>query len=1073
MKKWKKRLGTVGIFASLFGVATASSYFIAANGLKKPAVQQESEPDKPGFLDRLLSSITGKSRIDIEANFSLSKGVDSLDLNLKGQVNNLIGEQITDIHLDEASLNSELQIDFNGARLNADFDYEQGKIFLAIPDKAYFYMPTNNILDVIDMIPTNNGALEAPSIFDNLDLEGLIATISQIELEDGVALTGGRGYYYTIKLALGDPELEENPLLKDGLNIHILTDINYNLIGLRSDRLIIDGAITFFNVSFKSYAEGEEKPEYTGHVSVTTPTLEVPEVNYLNRGENIYLPFAPALNIFDSLAKIVTKENFGANINFSLKQKSAAYNLISANIDLNANSKDKKFSIETHVAKQQEFDTAPLSFDPLIFYYLNDTIYAKFHKVAVSLETNTIAELINYATSQISDDMIAALLDSVSSMSGSLDLDEISSLPQKLFDTVGRITVSGNDAAAELGMKFNLAPFGVADLGDINVTIGYSASVKDGISYFRVDSNELSNMELHIQVSFVDYTDFSVNSDEYEELTPLVVLIKSGLNLIDNEEWGGKYRIELNGSIDDGDESTLDINIPKGDTSTKNPVKSSFIQFDLNKMLENKAFALKDLDMNGEIHLVDPDLYGHNIVIDKQPTNSNFLFAYNDALKGKFDSDVLSQMMELIMDVITNPDDHFLELFGDIIQRLNDSVLVQGINGNYALLLTYEYLSNVVIEKEYIEFDLSLDILNFGEKHVHIRVDNAYDHEATMESGSIVGARITKISISELEILGKTMNFEFNLKHYPSGEEFTASEQARLNPIEDYMDFSSIKLLLELGIHTSKFNYYELSADINATVYGLLGSKLFNIKVGTEIRIRNDHGDVDLDVFFMNIPVIPVFAGDADGYNGSSNRQAHICLHNGLFYIERTEKVSSGALWWKKDYDYKLQRVCTPQYFNDHIDTILLQDILNASSIVTSLIDNSGGATGDYQIEYEKILKYFGYYPEAKEFRFDLNLNTVVGNANLFNSTSLEIYEGVSKEDGVTGIFNKIKASLVLSFGLSIQIDFDINLDNYFVDIENGAHSIDYMTNPTTGIIARLSGLTVDNQSATIVAIER
>ena len=257
------------------------------------------------------------------------------------------------------------------------------------------------------------------------------------------------------------------------------------------------------------------------------------------------------------------------------------------------------------------------------------------------------------------------------------------------------------------------------------------------------------------------------------------------------------------------------------------------------------------------------------------------------------------------------------------------------------------------------------------------------------------------------------------------------------------MDFSDIKTLLELGINTSKFNYYHLAGDVTLNIEtALLSIGVFNLDIPIDIKVLNNHGKVKVAVEFTNLPMLSIIGinltPNNDGYTSAQNRKASFYWTDDLFYVYRTEQAKEKS-WLgtpKGDFhDFELYGKYDGEYFLDNIIEILLRDILSLSDTIYDLIDSSatsGGSGEAHQIQYENVVSNFVFQKNEGIFKVGLDLNELTG-LDLFNSTELTI-----KEDKNANILNDIYAVVSMTVGLKMTATIDIMLlDDYVENIDD------------------------------------
>ena len=965
-----KFLIKAGIYAGLFACSTGATFLIASNRGSSTATSRDTAgnptelggtyaplPETAG--QRLLSSVMGYEGIELNGNLGIELGAGvsiNLDLNGKGSI-----QDIEDI---------KLLVDYNakvsGIDMAGQIGYFADTLTFSVKDKAYFYLEKADLMDFVEMIPNYGFSIELPDAFKNIDAAGLLEKINKIDVEDRKTIDDGNSYFYTFTLGEGE----------GALPLYIVTDLEDNFLGIRTDTFTFKGTTFSLNVSLK---------EIIGDLGIANPRSdEIIGPKYIN--------FKPAFGLFDAVMNLTKKQTIGANLTLDIKKdvEGVKEDFLAGNLDLNMDLNNKKYGIR---AKVDEHNRSHV----LNFNYVNDTIYASFHKVKVSLEKSTVSDLINYALTQIGEDTINELMNKLTSMAGSIDLESITS---NLYSSFASISL--NDEELALGVDLN--PFNVDS--KFNVVLNFANKQINSIS---ITNLVIKDYVANVAINFADYVDFSVNPEEYTALEPASTLVQAIMNMIPQKQ----FRFELNGSVDDKDDSTKPVNFDGG------------FQFDLNDKLGY-----------GEIDIVDKKNYNHNIKVEEVEA-TDFKFAYNDTLYGKFDSNTVSELIDLIKGIITEPDDHFIELFGDLLEKIQNSPLMQGINGDYGLLLEYEYISNLKISETQLSMDFSLALVGFDDTF-HIEINYSGDPEKGADDAKIESARI-----SDLELLGMEVNLDVDVKDWDESKDAERLSNSHSEARYEYMDFSNIKTLFALGIKTSKYNYYHFSADLDLQIKTKLlgiGGSLATIPV--DIKVLTVHGDVKVAAEFTSLPIVAVLT--PSDYASAKDRKASIYWHDNTFYVYRTEQGKKKGFLGIGTGDYHAYEVYGKydnEYFLDNVLDILLNDVLSVGDTISGLIDNSVNNSSDnYQMRYEKLLKSFHYSKSDGVFTIGLDLNEMTGKS-MFDSTTLKVFE-----DKSNGILKGIDATVVMSFGLNIIADVSIDLlDDYVIDVDNGKVKLDKM----------------------------
>ena len=935
--------------------------FLLTFCIAKGANKQSKNPTKPQDIiqvedvetagSKLLNSILTYEAMEIDANVDiLMEDNTRLQFNLDGEA------QIKDI--ENIKLLAQLDANLAGTHIGGQLGYFGDTLSFALDNVCYFKLETSDLMDFIGMVPTYGVAIEVPESLSSLSFDTLTDTITSIAEEDKKTTPSG-DYYYSLPFGEGEEAIE----------VMVLTDNNDNFKGIRVETFYYKGTKFAINANINEIQS----------LTISNP-LE-------NDYENKYQNFAPVFQLFDSFYNLTKEKQLGIKLDLDLEKRdeeTLIYNqMLDASLLLNMDLDNKAYGINATINENNRTHVAN-------FAYLEDTIYAKYHNVAVSLQTVTISNLIEYAMQEISAETINGLFEKISDSASSLD---IGALSNKIKNVLKTIDVSSNN----INIALDLTEFGLDDCSLINLGIDFS---EDKIERIYVDRSEIKGFAFSIDITFVDYIAPNIIKDEYTNVEPLLVAVQSVLDLLDEN----KFRLEIDALMDNKASDKGDVTISGG------------VQFAIDP--DRKVEGHKNTGFGyGELNIVDPDGYQHNIKADMKSVEE-ILFSYNNTLDGKFNIQTLKDLFTYVMDLVEKKDDHFMELFGELLEKLNSSPIAMAIAGDYGLLLNYDIISNLQISEEKLSCDISFEIFGMPEVKPHIEL--AYNK---VEVDDQVICTLDSFSINKLVIGDQEISASIRLREFNESLEST-----RLDPSKSYLDFSDIKVLLELGVNTSRFNYYHFSVNAQLTLTAL-SLDLKNIQIPIDVKIRNDHGKVkvaaELDMPIVKLLLVPV-NGAPSGYTDSSNR--HVSFYytsedNG-FYLHRTETTHKrSGLFSTKKGTYDLSEKLTGSYLKDNILDILLGDALGFGDTVLSLINMSTSSSSDsHQIKYENILEDFRYNKNDNYFDFAINVNELA-NTTVFSSTTLRIYADKSTNE-LTGVH----AATNISVGLQIDIVLDLTL---------------------------------------------
>lgn len=966
MKKRKK----IGMYTALFVFTTCVSYMMGVHGNYYNERNGEETvkvlPNVTTAGERLIASMLNYKGIAFDADISidLANGTNLVfDLDGNGKISDINNIQLL----------STYTANISGVEMDGEISYFTDTLTFSISDKCHYYLEEADLLSFLKMIPEYGMSLQLPESLTSLNFEQLASRINEIDEKDRKTTDNGKSYFY--KFFLGNGE--------ERLPLYVLTDLQDNFLGLRTDTFMHNG--TTFN--FK--------------VALNEVNFNRPLVNPLTSAtiDSKYLNFKPAFQLFDALMKLSQKRQVGALLNIGVDKITAEEVVEVANVDfdINADYETNKYAINALLKQNNHHHN-------LTFNYINETLFAEFHQVKVKIHETSVAGLIQYALNQMSEAKLTEVMSQIVSIVGNIDIGAIT---QNVYSAVEQIVLD----AEQLGIDINLSSLGIG--ATFNVTVKFSENEITEVRFNNINYGEYVST---IVLTLRDYKSFTVDASDYVAIEPAATLVQAIMQTLPQKE----MRLILDGSVKDHINNINPLTFNGG------------FQFSL---LENLGY--------GEIDLVDKNDYKHNIKADVVAA-TNIKFAYNDSLFGKFSSNMLSEMLTLIKEVITNPDEHFMELFGDLIIKLQSSPLTLGINGNYGELLAYDYISNLTVSHTNLEMDVSLGLIGLHDTF-HLSVHYYGDEKQQ-------NAYIHSINISNLFINNKEIELNVKVESFDQALNATRLTEIKSEAITEYLDFSNIKTLLELGIKTSRFNYYHFRATVELHIKtALLGLGNNVLHLPLDIQVLNRKGQVQVAIEFINLP-INLLTPNND-YGSARNRRASIYWENNTFYTYRCEEARKKGFLGIPYGDYALYEIYGKYdnaTFKENALDIILSDILSLSTLLTNNINTNMLNTDSHQPHYEKLLTTFFFDANTNEFQIGINLNELTG------QTIFEAGKIVIKSSKETGILEGLDINVTLTVGLRINIKLSLELlDDYIVDVIStnkkldrlDAHLIEYGSN--------------------------
>ena len=919
------------ISAILGGVSVIafSSGFLSQIKINKGETPVEVEPFEfsETHQERFLSNLTKISAFSLDANIKIAmESGERFAVDFSGEA---------DLSsLDDLKINGEGSIKLGSTTIPLGLAYYDNVIYFNYREN-YFKMQSDNVFDFVKMLPTTYGLnIELPEELTSLSLDTLQASIA--EMED-YQLTPQGEYFFTF------------PLTED-LIIYFKTNENCEFLGVRTDNVF------FENMYFSIDAD----LDMNANVSIENPSL--------GEKANYYQDFEPALTLFDVAYKLISKKQGLMNLAIDLdkydEELSLYKDLISTSIDVDFDLNDElKLSLGGSIYQ----DNHNYAFN---FAYLDKAIYASYHDIKVSVETESISYLISYALSKFSDEQIK---DALNKVVATVSDSNILGIIENADAALKNITLTSE----QLAVLISPEELGLNNVSDLTLAINFTS---DSLKSITISGLEYSNLKLDVVISFKDYELISINKESYVAIDPALRMVEGIDNLINQNA----YRLEFDGVLSNSDVEVNDIPINGG------------LQFNL-----EEQFGY------GDITIVDQSNYTHHIQADmKSP--EEILFVYNSELKGKFNTNTGKELIELIKSFIDNPDDHFYELFGGIMDEVGSMPIYDAIaNKDFADLLDCHILSDLVVTDSYTQVKVHCGFIN--------RDDITLTLKIRYSDNQILG-----LNIMDLVIDDYTLNLNVDLSAFDESK-----ESERLSQYDKYIDFSDIKVLLELGANTSRYNYYHATAVANVS-FGLGSTSLFKKDVNVDVKIRSDKGNVQVAISLPDIPVI-VGVNKRETLSSSETRSANIYYADGLFYVQRTD-VCKHLLASTKT--YVTAKVYTAEYFFANIVNILCEDVLYMGSLVMDQIENATSNSGG-QIQYEKVLNDFAYTKTSNShyFYIDLNLAEIAHNDQL-TSCVVKVYS-----DDTTNQLTGINAKLIVDISiLNITLNIDLSVADKEVD---------------------------------------
>ena len=794
------------------------------------------------------------------------------------------------------------------------------------------------------------------------------------------------GYYFTINL-------------NETIQLIFTTDDNYNFTGLKTNKFYYKDLFFQLNANLKTVEE-------------TTITLVNPSTV---ENAPTYVNFAPAFNLVNGMYNLFTTPTNTVNLDLSLNKYDENLlnnNLVDLNLDISYDINTTNISVAGNIVENENTHKILLSL-------LDSTLYANYNDaIKVSLETENVASLIEFLLDKIGSEEITNILNSLSEGTNNLDIVELITNFTNLNNFIKAINVTENC----LEITIDLSVFNI-EAEEFVLLFNFEKTEFLGL---KLNNFNISGYNGNLALTVKTYNPAVINVEEYSKLEYPLSTMQHVLNLINQT----KFRLELEGSVKNINSEILPVTINGG------------LQFDLTDNVEN-GYGY------GELTIVDRSNYTHDLYVDLKDKNQ-VLFKYNEDLKGKFKTQSVLDLIDLVEQIINEKDEHFMELFGDLINSLGDSGISQIIStGNYGKLLASNIIKDFKTDSTKLSIDIDASII--GLEDVFTLVVN-YSFDDELEYSLIDSLEIKGLNFNEEEI-----NFKISLRDFDESLEAT-----RLIASADYLDFSDIKLLLALGINTSKVNDWHLTTQINLALGSISLGDLSDFTV--DIKIKNLKGKIKAAFEINNLPYVPGVNGNPTYYS-PSNRKVSFYYYNDLIYGYRSENCKTSFLFGKSGL-YESYFTSTLDNFLDNAIDYICKFGLSLSDSIMNLINDSGnsGSTNNEPIHYENILTKFSYNSEGEViggksypyFNICINLAEITKDKAL-DSIKLKLYCDTENER-----LHGFNASLIIDFGLQMSISATAILTNFgevldldYIDEYAAKHASDEL-NKTYEVFTRL-----------------
>ena len=926
MKLWKKILLETGIFTAVFALGAGTGFLsfyhkaeekqptIKNDAFEEPPAREETPTEK--YLNNLVSAkALEASTLNLtistskEENRSVKRGLTDLDL---GDINiNITNAQISIADIDNIKVAADLNLQMGNLNLDASVGFFDSTIYLDYAD-THFSLHTDDIADVMDMLPTFGANIELPEEFSNIDFDELTASLANME-----EVKTENEHYFLFNFT-------------EDIAIKMLSDDEFHMTGVELPETELMG--------MKISATSDIHPLEEDIETLVNPSLK--------EGAPHYTEFKPAFKLVNGIMDIVNSKQGRLGLSLDINQRAnelADYeDLIDLDGTLDFNINDLALAADLSLGYDNKFYSLKAG-------YLDETIYASIKNLNVSIEKQSVLSLVEYISDKLNNNTLDDVSDKLGSLTDEIDLDKILTIVNDLPVFIHNFTLTETSLSLDIDPSYFDLP-----LGEFNLAVTFNDTNVESLSLTGLTYGSL---EINASLELSNYVEVAFNKEQYVALDPALSLIDSVEQLINQDKFGVTFSV----TTDDKDETTNDLSAEgtfyfalreKSETEKENSVIKTDITFDYGA---------------GYLTIVDGDQYPHNIKVDAQPYTESMdgkvLFSYGGTSKtrtnARIDYATFDSLVEKISGLFESNDPHVMEVFGSLIDSMESNPISTILNSekktDLIKLLDYDIITSLKITDSEIEVGLSGAILGMDDMNPTIRIRYSAD--------AIQGLDIIDLNVNGTYINASINLLDFNQETY---------ENYKLKEDTSYIDLSTISKLVEEALETSKYSYYHMKGtidfELDSSLLNWLTDVVGNKTLKTDVQVNTWEGRTKV---LAQVTDIPVILGLSSNHSllGCS-KESYLMFDNlddsaagigqtGIFHIYRQDMWKElGFFTTNTKYANYYSKYETP-YMLKNIITILMGDMMGFEGSIMSMLTNIESSGG--QIHYEQIIKDYSY----------------------------------------------------------------------------------------------------------------
>ena len=584
-------------------------------------------------------------------------------------------------------------------------------------------------------------------------------------------------------------------------------------------------------------------------------------------------------------------------------------------------------------------------------------------------------------------------------------------------------TLSNDDKRINVGVDLSSLGF---EGTEINLVLDSTYSDENKVLTLNTTDINLGNFALSLGLNTDQYKEVeTLNKDVYQSLSFLPGIFEQVADILDTKKTG----FAIDGSVlstTDGTGLLID-----GDGQFDYGTKYGYGDLTIKQL----KYSKKTANNPWATHQISLDIRNEN----EDKSKNDIKFVYGDLnssenIKGKLTVQTITDIIDMVMELADGGDERFTKFIDPIMTALGMSAFSATLeNGDYLRFAKNDLIKAVDFSDQGIQVVIGGNLFGLAEGNdIKIKVNFKDVTKGTEIRQNIESLEANLIYGTEADSQ-KNISIKLSLADFSDERVSTIKTFDAANPNAKYMDFSNIKVLLDLGIRTTKLGYYNLSAVANVKAGSILSTG--DIDIGVHILVDGEnvklyskltlpyivrrlsrHADL---LSPSDITSELVFETYPDGDPNKTNKVG------GYFMIKKTIDPRIG----KDRYVYYKS---TSKNFVDNILKYLLVGVLDlGDTIVNSIGDIDLGSSNSSKEKepgkYTALLPEDGFSYNGNETNPEWNIVLELGKA--LNIDAIETAN--VKITGANGYLAQLVAKLTVKASfVSLNINLTASLNN-------------------------------------------